>query len=97
MSTASSYEKVSVTLPRDLVTQARARVGARGLSAHIAEGLRLAEHLADLDEFLTAHTASHGPVPDHLMQEVRQAWPDPDAEAAPMQRRRARSSSTPKG
>jgi hypothetical protein len=77
----SQFEKVSVTLPRELVTKARSRVGSGGLSAHVAEGLRLAEHLADLDEFLAAREVEHGPIPDEIMQEVREAWPDPHAAA----------------
>jgi hypothetical protein len=94
----SAYEKVSVTLPKSLVDGARARAGARGFSAYVAEGLRLAEHLADLDDFLTLHTAEHGPIPDDIMEEVRQAWPDPHAVATsnPATPRR-RSSSTAKG
>src|SRR5659263_630484 len=55
-----AYEKVSVTLPRALVDSARARAGTRGFSAYVAEGLRLAEHMADLDDFLASHVAGHG-------------------------------------
>lgn len=93
-----AYEKVSVTLPRALVDSARARTGTRGFSAHVAEGLRLAEHMADLDDFLAAHVAEHGPVPDSMMEEVRQAWPDPHVAAdASKPTPRRRSSSTAKG
>jgi hypothetical protein len=92
-----AFEKVSVTLPRELVASARRRAGAGGFSAYLAEGLRLAEHLADLDEFLAAREAEHGPIPEVIMEEVRAAWPDPHA-AAPSPRRtpRRRSSSTRK-
>jgi hypothetical protein len=90
-----AFEKVSVTLPRELVASARRRAGAGGFSAYLAEGLRLAEHLADLDEFLAARESEHGPIPAEIMQEVRDAWPDPHA-AAPARPRnpRKRSSST---
>jgi len=91
--TSSAYEKVSVTLPKRLVESARARAGERGFSAYVAEGLRLAEHMADLDEFLSQAP----PVPDEIMEEVRKAWPDPHAAAPPKQAsRRRRSSSTAK-
>ena len=92
------FEKVSVTLPKDLVASARARAGAGGFSAYVAEGLRLAEHLADLDEFLAAHVADYGQIPDDVMDEVRRAWPDPLAAAPPPRSRtpRRRSSSTVK-
>ena len=93
-----AFEKVSVTLPKSLVDGARARAGARGFSAYVAEGLRLAEHMADLDDFLAAHTAKHGPLPDDLMEEVRQEWPDPHAVALPVPATpRRRSSSTATG
>ncbi len=88
-----AYEKVSVTLPKPLVDSARRRAGVGGFSAYVAEGLRLAEHLADLDEFLTAHAAAHGPIPHDVMEEVRQAWPDPHA-AAPGKRPKARTRSS---
>ena len=93
-----AFEKVSVTLPKSLVDSARARAGARGFSAYVAEGLRMAEHMADLDEFLSAHTAEHGPVPADIMDEVRKAWPDPHAATSttPAKPRR-RSSSTATG
>ncbi|GAC1611377.1 MAG: hypothetical protein NVS3B26_23840 [Mycobacteriales bacterium] len=92
-----AFEKVSVTLPKNLVDSARARAGSRGFSAYLAEGLRLAEHLADLDEFLTAHAAEHGPIPDAIMEEVRQAWPDPHAASSIPAMPRRPSSSTAKG
>lgn len=90
-----AFEKVSVTLPKSLVESARARAGTRSFSAYVAEGLRLAEHMADLDDFLAAQTAEHGPIPDDIMEEVRQAWPDPHTAATlnPAAPRR-RSSST---
>jgi hypothetical protein len=95
--TEPAYEKVSVTLPKTLVDSARKRAGTRGFSAYLAEGLRLAEHLADLDEFLAAHRAEHGPIPDEIMEEVRQAWPDPhDVAKSTGRTPRKRSSSTAK-
>jgi hypothetical protein len=90
----AAFEKVSVTLPKGLVDSARARAGARGFSAYVAEGLRLAEHMADLEDFL----ADVGPIPNDIMEEVRRAWPDPHvaASSTPAKPRR-RSSSTATG
>jgi hypothetical protein len=34
-------------------------------------GLRLAEHMADLGDFLAGYVAELGPVPDSLMEAVR--------------------------
>lgn len=94
----ADFEKVSVTLPKDLVESARARAGSGALSAYIADALRFHEHMADLDEFLAAHVAEHGPIPDDIMEEVRRAWPDPRVAARdPRKSPRRRSSSTAKG
>lgn len=80
--TDTAYIRVTVTLPKPLVDSVRARAGARGLSVYVAEGLRLAEHLADLDDFLAAQSVGRGPLPIELMEEVRRAWPDPRSAAS---------------
>ncbi len=69
--------KASITLPKGLLESARQRAGSQGLSAYLADGLRMAEHMADLDEFLAWREAEFGPIPDDVMNEVREAWPDP--------------------
>lgn len=67
--------KISLTLDEELLTEARAAVGPRGLSAFVNEALglrlqhiRLAKYLAELD-------AEFGPVPPEVMEEVRREWP----------------------
>ena len=92
-----TFEKVRVTLPRALVDSARAHAGTPGFSAYVAERRRLAEHLADLDDFLSSHAAEHGPVPESLTEGVHQAWPDPHRAAnAGKPKPRRHSSSTAK-
>lgn len=72
--TASAYEKLSITLPAELASALRRRVGARGVSGfaakaieHELERVRLGELLAELDSEL-------GPVPDRVVREARAAW-----------------------
>jgi hypothetical protein len=70
-------EKVSLTLEKELVSEARKVVGGRGLSAYVNRALqhqlqrdRLVEMLAELER-------ESGPIPPEVMEEVRQEWPAP--------------------
>ncbi len=71
-------EKVSVSLDDRMVADARDRVGGRGLSRYMNNALRrqlqrdrIQDLLAELDEEM-------GPIPEHVMEEVRDLWPAPD-------------------
>jgi Arc/MetJ family transcription regulator len=68
-------EKVSLTLDKDIVAEAREVVGARGLSPYVNRALRsqlqhdrVAGLLAELEQ-------EHGPIDPAVMQEVRREWP----------------------
>ncbi|HZF09175.1 MAG TPA: hypothetical protein VFE33_10325 [Thermoanaerobaculia bacterium] len=70
-------EKVSLTLEEELLAEARAAVGARGLSGYVNRALRqqlqhdrLARLLAELEQ-------EHGPIESQVLEEVRQEWPAP--------------------
>ncbi len=70
-------EKVSLSLEEELLTEARAVVGIRGLSGYVNRALshqlqrdRVAALLAELD-------SEFGPVDSKVMEEVRRAWPAP--------------------
>jgi hypothetical protein len=70
-------EKVSLSLEQDLLAEARAVVGIRGLSGYVNRALshqlqrdRVAALLADLD-------SEFGPVDPRVVEEVRRAWPAP--------------------
>ncbi|HEV2855514.1 MAG TPA: hypothetical protein VHC97_22165 [Thermoanaerobaculia bacterium] len=70
-------EKVSLSLEKSLLSEAREVVGARGLSSYVNRALRnqlqhdrLAGLLADLER-------EKGPIEPRIMEEVRQAWPGP--------------------
>ncbi len=71
-------EKISVSLDENMVADARERVGGRGLSGYLNDALhrqlqrdRIRDLLAELDE-------ETGPIPQHVMDEVRDLWPAPD-------------------
>ncbi len=79
-------EKVSLSLEEELLTEARAVVGIRGLSGYVNRALshqlqrdRVAALLAELD-------SEFGPIDPKVMEEVRRAWPAP---AEPIEKRRS--------
>jgi hypothetical protein len=70
-------EKVSLSLEEELVGEARAVVGARGLSSYVNRALRhqlqrdrLAALLAELEQ-------EKGPIEPRVVEEVRREWPAP--------------------
>lgn len=68
-------EKVSLTLDKGLVAEAREVVGSRKLSSYVNHALRLQlqhDRIAGLLEELEQEL---GPVDPQVMEEVRQAWP----------------------
>ena len=67
-------EKVSLSLPSDLLDEARGYIGSGSLSAYVAEGLqqrvlsdRLARYLRDLD-------AESGPLTVEEIETARREW-----------------------
>lgn len=79
-------EKVSLSLEEELLVEARAVVGIRGLSGYVNRALshqlqrdRVAALLAELD-------SEFGPVDPKVVEEVRRAWPAP---AETMEKRRS--------
>ncbi|HXU34360.1 MAG TPA: hypothetical protein VN851_27620 [Thermoanaerobaculia bacterium] len=70
-------EKVSLSLEEELLAEARAVVGIRGLSGYVNRALshqlqrdRVAALLVELD-------SEFGPVDSRVIEEVRRAWPAP--------------------
>jgi hypothetical protein len=70
-------EKVSLTLEVELLAEARALTGARGLSSYVNRALRhqlqhdrIAGLLADFEQ-------EKGAIEFGVMEEVRRAWPTP--------------------
>lgn len=67
-------QKVSVSLDEDVLAEARARVGGRGLSGLVNEALRSHLQHQRLEEWLRDQDATHGPVPHELLDEARAEW-----------------------
>ena len=83
-----SVAKVSLSLDRELVDEARALAGARGLSALVNEALRVQLQHERVRRLLDEMDDEHGAVPDRLMEEVRREWPEHHA-VGPSPRRSA--------
>ena len=72
----SRVQKVSVSMPEDLVTAVRERTGAGGFSRYITEAVEEKlrdDRLGDLSAWLEEQ---YGPVPEELIQEAMREWPD---------------------
>ena len=68
--------KVSLSLDAELVAQARALAGARGLSALVNEALRVQLQHERVRRLLDEMDQEYGPVSEQAMEEVRREWPE---------------------
>lgn len=59
---APEFEKHSVSLPAEVSAGVRARVGARGFSAYVAQAVARELERDALDDVLARMEADHGPV-----------------------------------
>jgi len=71
-------EKVSVSLDDQLVADARYRAGGRGLSRYLNDALRRQLQRDRIQDLLAEMDEKMGPIPDDVMEEVRDLWPAPD-------------------
>jgi hypothetical protein len=69
-------EKVSVSMPRELMEAVRHRTGAGGFSRYVSDAVqdRLKHDL--LGDLLNELEAEHGPIPQQIRDETRRMWPD---------------------
>ncbi len=70
-----SAAKLSVSVPQDLATAVRRRVGARGLSGFVARAMAHELERDQLGAFLTELDQLHGPVSASELAKVRRSWP----------------------
>jgi Arc/MetJ family transcription regulator len=70
-------EKVSLTLEEELLAEARAAVGARGLSSYVNRALRQQLQQDRLAGLLAELEQEKGPIEPRIIEEVRRAWPVP--------------------
>jgi hypothetical protein len=67
-------EKVSLSLDRDLVSEARERVGRRELSAYLNDALERRLQAESIEQYLEEAGRRVGPVPPIVTQAVDQAY-----------------------
>ena len=67
----ASTVKLSITLPRELAEQLRARTGPGELSAYIAAAVEQQVRMDNLDELIAAFEAEHGPITEEAIEEKR--------------------------
>lgn len=68
-------EKVSLTLDRQILKEARVRVGRRGLSSYVDSALRLKLQQDRVRGLLAELETEHGPVSGRITAEVDREWP----------------------
>jgi len=64
-----------VSLPIDLASDVRARVGSRGVSGYVTRAVRRQIERDNLDALLAEMEAANGPVPEELLAAVEALWP----------------------
>jgi hypothetical protein len=81
-------EKVSLTLDRSALREARELVGRRGLSSYVDAALRLKLQHDRLRSLLSALETVHRPISPRVRSEVRREWPASAKPTKPKPRRR---------
>jgi hypothetical protein len=74
---ALSTEKVSLTVEKELLAEAREVAGSRALSRYLNRALRNQLQHDRLAGLLAALELEHGPIDPQVMEEVRDEWPSP--------------------
>jgi hypothetical protein len=69
--------KTSLTLDKALLAAAREMVGRRGLSGYVNRALSHQLQRDRLTKLLDELEQQAGPIEPRVMEQVRQAWPDP--------------------
>ena len=72
-----STEKVSLTLDKELVAEAREVAGGRALSSYLNRALRNQLQHDRIAGLLAELEREKGPIDPRVMAEVRDEWPDP--------------------
>lgn len=71
-----NVQKVSVSLPSELIEAIRARTGAGGFSRYVSEAAQKRIRHELLGEFLDELDAEYGPVDEAGIREAMAEWPD---------------------
>jgi Arc/MetJ-type ribon-helix-helix transcriptional regulator len=73
-------EKVSVSLPSELIQAIRARTGTGGFSRYVAEAIQKRVRLDMLDDLSAWLEAEYGPIDEEGVREAMKEWPDYEGE-----------------
>ena len=73
------FQQLSITVPTDVLSQVRARVGPRGVSAFLTRAAQRELHRDALGQWLAQMDEEHGPVSAELEAQVHRTWLDPAA------------------
>jgi hypothetical protein len=71
-------QKVSVSMPEDLTTAIRERIGPGGFSRYVTEAVERRFRHDRLGDLLDELDTEFGPVPSEILQWAEQQWPDND-------------------
>jgi Arc/MetJ-type ribon-helix-helix transcriptional regulator len=70
------FEKVSVSLPSELIAAIRARTGVGGFSRYVTEAVQERIRLDLLDDLSAELEAEYGPIDEEGVREALAEWPD---------------------
>ncbi|MBO0822907.1 MAG: hypothetical protein J2P27_03490 [Actinobacteria bacterium] len=74
------FEKVSVSMPSELIEAIRARTGAGGFSRYVAEAVQERIRLDLLADLSAELEAEYGPIDEEGVREAMKEWPDYEGE-----------------
>ncbi len=74
------FQKVSVSMPAELLDLVRARVGPGEFSRYVTEAVQARIQHDLLGDLLDELESEHGPVPEEVREQTRQMWPDQSGE-----------------
>ena len=66
--------KLSITVPRELATELRRRVGVRGVSGFVTRAIAHELEREQLSAYLEELDRAFGPVPHEALADARRAW-----------------------
>jgi hypothetical protein len=70
------FQKVSVSMPTELLDLVRARTGPGEFSRYVTDAVQARLQHDLLGDLLDELEAEHGPVPEEVREQTRQMWPD---------------------
>jgi hypothetical protein len=70
------FQKVSVSMPAELIDLVRARAGPGEFSRYITEAVQARIQHDLLGDLLDELESEYGPVPEEVREQTRQMWPD---------------------